>query len=90
MRSFGQAPIVSARRFGTERRRYEGATDGEILLSKTGRVTHRNAMPIRAENRWLYPIDWQQLSGTIRFERAGRRCEQCRRPRNISKTTRSF
>lgn len=43
-------------------------------------MTHRNAMPIRAENRWLYPIDWQQLSGTIRFDRAGRRCEQCGRP----------
>jgi len=80
MWSVGQAPIVSARRLQTERRRYEAATEGEIPLSKTGRVTHRNAMPIRAENRWLYPIDWQQLSGTIRFERAGRRCEQCRRP----------
>jgi len=43
-------------------------------------MTHRNVMPIRAENRWLYPIDWPQLSGTIRFDRAGRRCEQCRRP----------
>ncbi|MHA0337088.1 hypothetical protein [Sphingomonas melonis] len=56
------------------------ATNGENVLSKPDRVTHRNAMPIRAENRWLYPIDWQQLSGTIRFDRAGRRCEQCRRP----------
>lgn len=37
-------------------------------------------MPISAENRWLYPIDWQQLSGMIRFERAGKRCEQCQRP----------
>lgn len=37
-------------------------------------------MPIRAEDRWLYPIDWQQISDAIRFERAGARCEQCRRP----------
>ena len=37
-------------------------------------------MPIRAENRWLYPIDWQQLSHVIRFDRAGGRCERCRRP----------
>ncbi len=37
-------------------------------------------MPIRPENRWLYPIDWQQLSDAIRFERAGSRCEKCRRP----------
>ncbi len=37
-------------------------------------------MPIRPENRFLYPIDWPQLSGAIRFGRAGRRCEQCRRP----------
>ena len=40
-------------------------------LSFWGVVTHRITMPIRAENRWLYPIDWQQLSGTIRFDRAG-------------------
>ena len=37
-------------------------------------------MPIRAENRWLYPIDWAQLSNAIRFVRAGARCEHCRRP----------
>jgi hypothetical protein len=37
-------------------------------------------MPIRAENRWLYPIDWEQVSGLIRFKRAGSRCERCRRP----------
>lgn len=37
-------------------------------------------MPIRPENRWLYPIDWPQLSDTIRFERAGGRCEGCGRP----------
>ena len=27
-------------------------------------------MPIRPEYRWLYPIDWPQLSAVIRFERA--------------------
>lgn len=27
-------------------------------------------MPIRPENRWLYPIDWPQLSDMIRFGRA--------------------
>ena len=37
-------------------------------------------MPIRAEHRWLYPIDWQQLSAVIRFERAEGRCEHCGRP----------
>lgn len=37
-------------------------------------------MPIRPENRWLYPIDWDQLSANVRFRRAGARCEQCRRP----------
>lgn len=37
-------------------------------------------MPIRAENRWLYPIDWRQLSDAVRFGRAGARCERCRRP----------
>ncbi len=37
-------------------------------------------MPIRPEYRWLYPIDWPQLSALIRFERAKGRCEGCRRP----------
>lgn len=37
-------------------------------------------MPIRPENRWLYPIDWRQLSDVIRFDRAGARCEHCSRP----------
>ncbi|MEG3085479.1 hypothetical protein U1707_17700 [Sphingomonas sp. PB2P12] len=31
-------------------------------------------MPIRPENRWVYPIDWPQLSQAIRFDRAGERC----------------
>ena len=38
-------------------------------------------MPIRPEYRWLYPIDWPQLSAEIRFRRAGGGCEACGRPR---------
>ena len=37
-------------------------------------------MPIRAQHRWLYPIDWPQISAAIRFGRAKGRCEQCGRP----------
>ena len=37
-------------------------------------------MPIRPSERWFYPIDWPQLSDTIRFDRAGGRCERCGRP----------
>jgi hypothetical protein len=37
-------------------------------------------MPIMHEHRWLYPIDWPQLSRVIRFERAKGRCEHCQRP----------
>ena len=37
-------------------------------------------MPIRPQHRWLYPIDWPQLSASIRFGRAKGRCEQCGRP----------
>jgi hypothetical protein len=37
-------------------------------------------MPIRRQHRWLYPIDWQQISASIRFGRAKGRCEHCRRP----------
>jgi hypothetical protein len=37
-------------------------------------------MPIRPQFKWLYPIDWPQLSAMIRFERAKGRCETCGRP----------
>jgi hypothetical protein len=37
-------------------------------------------MPIRREHRWLYPLDWPQLSALIRFERAKACCEECARP----------
>lgn len=37
-------------------------------------------MPIAHEHRWLYPIDWRELSALIRFGRAGGQCEHCRRP----------
>jgi len=30
--------------------------------------------------RWFYPIDWRELSATIRFGRAQGRCEHCRCP----------
>ncbi|WP_062120433.1 hypothetical protein [Aureimonas sp. AU40] len=34
-------------------------------------------MPIRPEDRDLYPVDWPQLSWAIRFKRAGGCCEGC-------------
>ena len=37
-------------------------------------------MPILARHRWLYPIDWRELSLSIRFRRAKGRCEGCGRP----------
>ena len=37
-------------------------------------------MPIRRHHRWLYPIDWRELSESIRFRRAKGRCEGCGRP----------
>ena len=37
-------------------------------------------MPIRPELRWFYPLDWPELSRSIRFGRAGGRCEGCGRP----------
>ena len=33
-------------------------------------------MPIKRENRHLYPKDWQQIRKRI-LERAGHKCEQC-------------
>lgn len=38
------------------------------------------SMPIKREFRWLYPIDWPQLTAAIRFVRAKGRCERCDRP----------
>jgi hypothetical protein len=37
-------------------------------------------MPIKKELKGFYPIDWRELSRTIRFERARGRCECCGRP----------
>jgi hypothetical protein len=37
-------------------------------------------MPIKRQLRFLYPIDWRELSAVIRFERAQSRCERCARP----------
>ncbi|MFB2552467.1 hypothetical protein [Ensifer soli] len=37
-------------------------------------------MPVRRAHRWLYPIDWPELSRMVRFGRAKGRCEQCARP----------
>lgn len=37
-------------------------------------------MPIKPERRWLYPIDWRELSAAVRLGRAGGCCEACRRP----------
>lgn len=38
------------------------------------------AVPILARHRGLYPFDWRELSASIRFRRAGGRCERCGRP----------
>jgi hypothetical protein len=43
-------------------------------------VIQTTAMPIRPEHRWLYPIDWPQVSLRVRFERANGKCDHCRRP----------
>jgi hypothetical protein len=53
---------------------------GRFLLSFHPWLTHRIVMPIAREHRWLYPIDWRELSAVIRFGRAKGRCEHCRRP----------
>lgn len=51
-----------------------------FLLSFYPWLTHRIVMPIAREHRWLYPIDWRELSAVIRFGRAKGRCEHCCRP----------
>lgn len=37
-------------------------------------------MPIRREARFHYPIDWPQISDSVRFGRAKGKCESCGRP----------
>lgn len=37
-------------------------------------------MPIRPDQRALYPKDWKAISKRIREERAGNKCEQCKAP----------
>ncbi len=43
-------------------------------------MNQNRPVPIAPEHRWLYPIDWRELSDFIRFTRAGGRCERCARP----------
>ncbi len=43
-------------------------------------------MPIAPESRWLYPIDWRELSALIRFGRAKGACERCGRPHGAEVT----
>jgi ribosomal protein S14 len=43
------------------------------------------AMPIKAEMRWFYPIDWPQLSRYVRFEHAGSVCQGCGRPHHLAR-----
>lgn len=51
-----------------------------FLLSFCRYLTQQPPMPIAREHRWLYPIDWRELSNHVRFTRAKGRCEHCRRP----------
>ncbi|KQT57656.1 MULTISPECIES: hypothetical protein [unclassified Aureimonas] len=37
-------------------------------------------MPIKPELRGFYPIDWRELSHSVRFRRAKGTCERCGRP----------
>ncbi|MHA0337171.1 hypothetical protein [Sphingomonas aquatilis] len=81
--SVNRAPESVAIAQTIERQSAPSGIDGmacDFLLSFSTRLTHRIVMPIMAEHRWLYPIDWPELSRLIRFGRAKGRCEHCRRP----------
>ncbi len=49
-------------------------------------------MPIKPENKALYPPDWDEISYRIRFVRAGGRCERCGAVHNsfVNKDTREI
>lgn len=38
------------------------------------------AVPIKPELRGFHPLDWPELSASIRLQRAKGRCERCDRP----------
>lgn len=40
-------------------------------------------MPIRPEQRSLYPANWRDISRHIRFERADGKCQACKRPHGL-------
>lgn len=46
----------------------------------TADPTRETAMPIRPENKALYPANWKEISHRVRFERAGGKCEKCGAP----------
>ncbi len=58
--------------------------EGAESTTRSGRCSggfdRPHPMPIRRHHRWLYPIDWRELSASIRFRRAKGRCEGCGRP----------
>src|SRR3546814_14664724 len=59
---------------------HQGGRSGDFLLSFSFPLTHRIVMPIMAEHRWLYQIDWPELSRAILFGRANGLCEHCHHP----------
>lgn len=61
-------------------RQEQNATGRRSTLPLAARFRYDCAVPIRPDMRWFYPIDWCELSIVIRFDRAGGRCERCRRP----------
>lgn len=74
--SFGEhsaLAISSTKKEYLDRRAY-------FLLSFSMPLFQNPVMPIMPEHRWLYPIDWTELSKLIRFGRAKGYCEHCRRP----------
>jgi hypothetical protein len=46
------------------------------LLGKQTTSANGAGMPIKAEMRWLFPIDWPQLSNHVRSERVSRQIFQ--------------
>ena len=58
----------------TELRKMNGRLD---LIIHTTSNKRAKLMPIKPENKALYPTDWKQISKRIRFERANNHCEFC-------------
>ncbi len=76
----GEPNVIEHQTSATWRDQALSVTNADAACLPALARTAQDLMPIRRQHRWLYPIDWRELSASIRFRRAKGRCEHCGRP----------